>query len=69
MSVWKIDLLCDGHKQKHKFYDSEKSFNTYWKHHAEYADYFTNLSSRFSKQKYTLIGYKDGVEIRRHPSS
>jgi hypothetical protein len=66
MSIWKIQwYYANGNKApKKKLYESERMFETYWKYHAEYVDYFNDLELTGY-----IVGTKDGVEIRRHPRS
>lgn len=66
--MYKIEILYNGKKHKHKLYETEKSFERYWPDHARDCDWVNAppgcAGDGFFKKG--IVGYKDGVEIRRH---
>jgi len=46
-------------KSKHKLYETEKAYKTYWAFHKKDQEYFARLSG-YSRR---MVGYQDGVQI------
>ena len=63
LDLWLITWGDSSEVWKSKHYRSEQAFNNYWKYHVAFEAW--RRSRGFSPQK-TLIGYKNGVEIRRY---
>lgn len=61
MHLWLITFGDGKDIWKSKHYRSEQAFNTYWKYHTKFEAWRRSCGW----DGHILIGYKDGIEIRR----
>lgn len=54
---FKIEFFWDKRKQKQKLYETQKSFDMYWKFHEKWNSNWPEYQG--------LIAYKNGKEIKR----
>jgi len=52
---YKIEIYHYGGKDKHKFYDSEETYNKWWKKRSDEAGWYKRINV-----EYGLVGYIDG---------
>jgi len=63
--MFKIEEFNERGKSGRHLYETEKSFNRYWKHHKAWIKLWNNYGDG-KPPTHGLIGYRNGVIVRKY---